>query len=396
LFLAPAAARAQNIGHGEPTPDWDWPLPLMLDNKESGFYFAPEAIWWKIDNPLKDQVIAFRGFIDIGGFTLQLPDDVQEGTTRIFGSGTPALRADDASQENYQWGWRLTFGYRFRNDVAVEFVYWKLMENRAVAGASIVPPGLRPDVDLADTFVTAPFFNFSPLFGGPQNDVDSTIILPGTGIRVPGPPVPAFGVNNAADDMTIEFVQRTWSGEFNFRLPIHRDDCSRSYMLIGPRYLQVYERFRLRMVDLDINGEGSPLDTVFYVNEWENRFYGAQVGMGGDQYLGNGFAIGAEGRVGLFADVMKANTKYERADHAAASQNWRKELTAAPMFQGGLYLWWYPIEGIQVRLGYEVLGLFNVPRSNYPVDFNVGRLTPDYEEEFLWIHGGSIGVAFIF
>jgi hypothetical protein len=103
-----------------------------------------------------------------------------------------------------------------------------------------------------------------------------------------------------------------------------------------------------------------------------------------------------EGRVGAFYADRTAEAKVERGDKEIAWSHVRKDQGFSPMFSAGAYLWWYPIDGVQIRAGYEFLGLFNVLRSPHPVAFDVGTLQPEYKGEFLRLDGANIGISFIF
>jgi hypothetical protein len=428
LLLTPATVRAQNIGHGDPTPAWEFPLPLMLDTKEDGFYLAAEAIYWKLNNPLHKQVLAVRGIFDESGLIsgrgplVTITDANGNFLTRLFrdpgragqflGSGEIALVADDVGTENYQPGWRLTFGYRFQNDLAVEGVYWKMMDAEHIASAGILPPSINVGNDFATSFLSAPFFNYPTDFAGAERDVVSNVIPPPAPPAGQQPPlnavqtadvtlfrgivVPAFGITNAAEMMSLEFKQEMWSAELNFRLPVTQTENTRCYAIVGPRYVFVREVFDWRIVDADIVGDLLAENVVNYTNAAESKLYGVQAGLGSEAYIHQGFALSLEGRAGIFANAFNGHVKYLRGDEAVVVQRVHNDTELCPMVQAGGYLWWYPVEGIQIRMGYEFLGFFNMPRSSDPVDFNVGSLSPEFEEEFLFIHGASLGIAFIF
>lgn len=415
----------------------------MWGDKDSGFYFASEALFWRMDNPIKPQIIAFRGFVDeagllrgrgqiitvndadAGGRFLNVFFFEQGEAGNTYGGGAPALSADQVDSETFGPGLRLTLGYRLQNDIAIEFVYWRMVDYRNTASAGILPPDLNVGNDLATAFLTAPFFNFPSSFAGPSRDVVSSVVPvpvpPGlntinVGATTPAPannvlvsaaeladlrtlrglPLAAYGIWNAAEDMTIELRQQVWGSEITGRFPLFQSECNRTYALVGPRYVQVQERFRLRTVDNDTEGESLPVNAATYTNLWENRFYGGQCGLGTETYLGRGFALSLEGRVGIFARTSYTNVKVERGDRTNSIEVDETDAGVSPMFQVGAFLWWYPLEGIQVRCGYELFGIMNTLRSDEPVDFNVGRLRPDFSERLMRFDGMSLGVAFIF
>jgi hypothetical protein len=72
LALTPAPAWCQPDGGGQDLdyspPDPIYPLPLYHDRPEKGgFYFAGQFLLWRQTNPIKDQPIAVRGFVDTNG-----------------------------------------------------------------------------------------------------------------------------------------------------------------------------------------------------------------------------------------------------------------------------------------------------------------------------------------
>jgi putative beta barrel porin BBP7 len=399
LLCTPSTVRAQAPHFGPPS--FDMPLPVMWGDRDEGPYVAAEAIFMRLNVAYHNQALVFRGLVDEAG---QLdgstnPDNVLINGVFQFpgipgsflGSGRTALTARENVDDRFEPGGRFTVGYRFRNGVAVEVVYWKVAEFVHTAGASLYPGG-SVGTDFADSFLFSPFFNFSPFFAGPDRDVLSNVR------PFAGQPLPAFGIFNGYEDASLKFTQLISSTELNVRLPVCEGDCTRTYSLLGLRYIHLTEIFKLRMSDADIDGFIAPENVAVYENKWENRLYGFQAGMGNEAYLGNGFALSIDARVGIFADVEKTGVKLIRQDDPrdVGTQSHRNELGASPMFQLGAYLWWYPFEGCQVRAGYEFLGLFNVLRARDPVAFNVGELNPTYSSPFLRADGVNIGIAFIF
>ncbi len=402
LALTPAAVRAQSIG--SPMPEL--PLPLVWGQKEAGFYFVGEALFWRLNNPLRSQPIAVRGFRDEAGQAAGVPGD-------FLGSGVVALDVQDVGNGKYEPGVRFSLGYRFENNWSIEASYWRMSEFRHTANAGIMPANFNVGANFADSFLFSPFFNFSSIWAGPVRDIVSAVlppdilIDPATGLPTGGldpddvfhggKVIPAFGIWNAADDMTLDFKQEAQSLEILFKVPVVQTECGRAYVLCGPRALHIQETFKWRTVDLDVDGLGlDPADQATYVNQWENRLYGVQVGMGTDCYLGGGFAVSFEVRGGIFADIRSADIKIERGDEAAAIMRHRNDVYYSPMAQGGAYIWWFPIEGVQVRVGYEFLSIWNTLRSPNPVDFDAGALDPHFENSWMHFDGLSLGVAFIF
>jgi hypothetical protein len=153
----------------------------------------------------------------------------------------------------------------------------------------------------------------------------------------------------------------------------------------------------MRIVDQDIDGNTSPYDTMLYDNEWENQLIGLTTGCQHEYYLGNGFAISCDGRLGIFANLQQNKTIVARGDDSTiAISVQERNLTFSPSGQLGVYGWWYPFEGIQIRAGYEVFGALNIRRSEHPVSFDLGHLDPAYDNQALIMDGFVLGFSLIF
>jgi len=395
FLMAPVPVKAQPLGQGTLNPFWQHPLPLN-GSKSDGFFAAVEAIYWHVNNPLERQVLAQRGFWDVGGTIVPGTDD----PGRFYGSGEVALTADMAGDDSFEAGFRSTVGYRFTNGLEIEVCYWTLPVFNHTAQAGIIPQSQSAGVGFGDTFLSVPFYNFPIEFAGPDNDVLSQTIVPGTSPTqfTPGPPTIAFGIFNAAELFLIKFEQELWNLEFNVRMPIEQTDYTRSYMILGPRIMYLFENFEMRVVDLDIGGDGSPLNTARYSTRTRNNLFGVQIGYGSELYLKGGLALSGEVRVGCFFDVFRGKVNLEREDgpNAPNVRNDHEDHGFSPFVQGGLFLWYYPTDGIVIRCGYEYTGVINVWRSPNPIDYNIGVLSPDFKQMYLQLDGASLGVAFIF
>jgi hypothetical protein len=129
-----------------------------------------------------------------------------------------------------------------------------------------------------------------------------------------------------------------------------------------------------------------------------NRLYGLHLGIGNEWYLGYGFAVSLDVHGALFWNVVKERAKYETADkyNGPASKVSRTDWTLVPQFQGQLNVWWYPIEGVIVNAGYDLMAFFNTVASNNPVDFNYAYPNPEWDREARWFDGFRIGVGVFF
>ncbi len=380
LMCLPTTVQAQSLNYEVPP---SFTGPFSHDRYETGgFFTALEFVYWHTTNPLRGQVVARRGVIDVDGSISGTP-----GT--FVGSEDPALDVNQLDgPSTWMPGFNLTAGWRFQNGVMLAFTWLHFWEARYTAVAGILPPDFDSGADLANTFLTAPVFNFPVDFAGnPRN------------IAI-GNDNATFGVWNAASSMSMEFQQRFDQYDLSGRIPIWEGQGQRSYGLIGGRIVGIWERFRWRTVDADEDGRSRPEDTATYSNIVSNRLYGAHIGCGHDVILGDGplgaFAASLDGQGGLFLDFVKERAKYELGDRSVARSRNKNDFSLAPMLSGKLSLWWYPWEAVQIRLGYDVLMYFNTLASQQPVDFNYGAVAPPYSHVFRLYHGASLGVGIVF
>jgi len=450
MGLAPEAARCQDVqlpaprvvrGQDYSPPDPVFPLPLYHERPETGgFYAAGNFLMLRQTNPLKEQPIAVRGFVDTFGnvqATQNFLSEVELGVTGptpvpglFIGSGKPALDVNQVSGPNsYQPGFRINLGWKFQNDLDIEFSWSHLFTKKLSATAAPIGPTLSGGPDGSDSFLFAPVYNFSNNYVGPASKLIVSTTIPFDFTAGPFPigfladqifhtsPGPV-GIWNAAQLMTIQFTQRYDDFEIIGRIPIYESDRCRCYGLFGPRHVQLWERFQWRTVDesvreihLDIVGAGfdqvfnrgdagglsGPLDQAIYSNIVSNRLYGPLFGLGSDLYVGHGFGINLDLRCGSYIDVVKERAKYELGDHSTAAQRARTDYTMAFELAGRLNLTWYPIEGVELRFGYELQNFFNTVSSPQPIDFNMGSITPTWDKgTYRLLDGFSAGISFIF
>ncbi len=396
VALAPTVVRGQEV----PPPDPVFPLPLYHDRPETGgFYAAGEFVFFRMDNPLKHQVIAVRGLLDFdGSITADLNGILVEPTNgppiivpgqpvpgNFIGSKAPALFADDAGGPlSYQPGWRLTAGWKFRDGAAIEFSWMSLAEAKYGAVATLVPPGLQPGPQLENTFLFSPVFNFTPDFSGEAQKLAI------------GNPNAAYGIWNAATIMSIGFTQRYDQYDLTARVPIFETDYCRCYALYGPRHVSLWERFAWRTVSEDFQGIAGQDDVAWYNNIVSNQMYGVDVGMGTEWYVGHGFSVSLDLKAAGMVDVVHEIAKYYRADFFTGNKRAKRDYPLVPELDGLLNVWWYPIEGVQIRAGYELMAFFNTISSPEPVSFNYGGLDPQWKSTMRWMDGFNFGIGFIF
>jgi hypothetical protein len=178
-------------------------------------------------------------------------------------------------------------------------------------------------------------------------------------------------------------------------------DCWRMYGLVGVRTQILWEGFKWRVVSLEANGNVLPNDTANYFNNVANDLYGPTFGVGNEWLLGDtpvgAFSVSLDVEGAPMIDVAKGRPKYELGDRSTAAQHGRNFLELSPEADASLAFWWYPYEGIVVRFGYDIMGIFNTVSAPRPVDFNFGTITPGYEQStFRLIQAFNFGVGVIF
>lgn len=367
-----------------PPPDPVWPVPLYHDRPETGGFFAfGEFVMFHQTNPLRHQEIARRGFRDMDGSITGVP-----GT--FVGSGQPALDARQAGGPGtYQPGFEVGIGWRFRDGSVLELSWMHLMKAEYWAVASVLGgPSFFPGFNLENTFLFAPVFNFPIEYAGPALDFPLAVANPFS----------AFGIWNAAELMSIEFTQRTEQIQARYRVPVWETECYRCYGLTGFRFFWIWERFKWRTVDTDINGQASPLDVAIYTNIVSNRMYGPFIGFGQEWYIGHGFSISLDLEAAILLDVIKERAKYELGEKFAPPQAKRAvtDYEPVPELSAALKIWWYPIEGVQIQVGWDVMAFFNTIAARNPVSFNYGALDPPWERTTRLFDGFRAGIGLIF
>ncbi len=383
VLLWPVATLAQEVDNSFVPPvlfTGPFSHPRIEDG---GFFIGAEFLYWNTNRILDSQQIAKRGFMDNDGSITGTP-----GT--FIGSGNPALNTSQVSGPGvYQPGWDLAAGWKFQGGVVVEIDWKHLVEAQYNASASILPPSFNTGNQLQNTFLYSPVSNFPEQFAGtPQ--------------RVPvGDAGAVYGIWNGASYMQIDLIQRFDIYQVNVRIPMYQSENYRSYGIFGPRIVWIWESFRWTAIDYDLQGNTSPATSALYTNTVSNRLYGVHGGCGNDWYWGSS-PIGAlsitfdiEG--GLYADLAKTDAAYTRLDNVISESRARRFYAFSPSAEARLGMIWYPWEGIQIHVAYELMAFFNTIGSPNPVDFNMGSIDPKYENIFFrWYHGFDFGITFIF
>ncbi len=385
-WLLPSAVQAQGPPNfnQEVTPMTGYlPGPLGHPRMEDGgFYVALDFLYMRQTNPMGNQVVAIRGFMDVSGNITGTP-----GT--FLGSGETALSTEQIDgPRTFQPGFNIVGGWRFQNGVALQISWMHLWDSRYAAVAALIPPSFNVGGDLANTFLFSPVVNFPIDFAGSPQNVTA------------GAPGDTFGIWNAASLMGIMLVQRFDMAEIAARIPIWQTENHRTYGLIGPRLVWFWERFSWRTIDADPNGAYDSLFTALYSNVVSNRLYGIFIGGGHDWFMGDtpmgGFGINIDVAGALYYDFVKERAKYTRGDRTIAYSHARNVYRLVPEVEAKVGVMWYPWEAVQVRVGYNLMAFFNTIASPEPIDFNFGTLTPVYKGQARLLEGIDFGFAFVF
>ncbi|VTS07010.1 Lpg1974 family pore-forming outer membrane protein [Tuwongella immobilis] len=397
LLLWASPARSQPQLYSAPETDSELPLPLATQTERGGFYTALEFVYLRQSRSLNNQTVAVRGVYDTLGTISGTPG-------RFIGSGAEALNTDDLGRGSFQPGYNLIVGYKFENGTAVSLSFMQLMNVKYSAGATFAPPNQNGGEGGYDSFLSSNVINFPSNYVGPTIDTlldsEDSFISPITGDEIPvvsqfAPTTP--GIWNAADQMDISLSQRYTQMEIIARVPVYDTDYSRSYTLAGGKFAWFFERFTWRTLDLGRDGDSDPAWAVDYTNTVSQRMYGPLVGMGHEFYMGNRFAISMDLTAAALLNVVKQRVKYERSDSTTQAKRSHNEFTLVPNLNAGLNLWWYPIQGVQMRVGYTAMGYFNTNRMDQPIGFDFGRIDPVYENGyFRLLHGFNVGIGIAF
>lgn len=382
-LVYPAAAPAQ-YGENYAVPNTPAVLAHLPTGNpgSSGFYWASEFVFLTQNRTIGDQTVATRGFVDAQGVLTGVP-----GT--YIGSASVALSTTQFGQASYAPGYRFYLGWKNDDGTTVYVNFLQSFDIKRNAGASLIPPGFRGPANLADTFLTSPVFNFPTDYAGPLNDTAADATVLGN----------TYGIWNAADEMTIEYTQRYTEGEIAMRTPVFQTEYSRAYAFGGARYAWFYEKFEWRTVDRDVNGVANPQDTAYYSNIVSQRMYGPVVGCGHEVYAGKALALSLDLSAAALIDFIKERQKYKLGDdvNPTANKHKRTDFRVVPNLNGALNVWWYPLEGVQLRAGYMAMMYFNTRSMQEPITFNFGALDPAYKTEALrCVHGLNIGIGLFF
>lgn len=385
-------AQPQTFGEDYAPADPVWPLPLFSTHPEAGgFYAAGEFVSYRQTNTLKNQEVAFRGLTVLDNTTIIPPFRTPLPVPTFLGSHTEALDVNQVSGSNdYQPGFDVTLGWKFADGSAVEFKYLYISEVNLGASATQVPKNFAVGQLFFDSFLSSDVFGFPNDYNGPGQKIASDPV---------GGPSSVPGIWNGAGIMTEQHLLRTQMYEINYRTPIFETETYRLNGLVGPGLVWFWERYKWLTTDIDVNGNSGPQFEAQYNNIVSNRLYGVKAGCQQECYIGHGFAANLDLQGGLYADSVKTEAIYEmpRGAIGPGSKRARHMWEVVPQVQATVGVTWYPIEGVEIRAGYDFQAFFNTISSPDPIDFNYGAVNPRYiNGQTRTLDGLNLGIALIF
>ena len=354
--LLPTAGRAEEIGMADPI----LPLPLYHNKPDNfgtdgGLFFSTSFVAYKQTNPISQQGVAYRGFTDVTG-TASVPytyDPVTGQTTNapvapfvghFYGSGTEALNTESVSGPGtLQPGIKVEAGWRFGDRVTVTASWMWLADATYTSSASNIPAGLQIGSNYADSYLSAPVYNFYPEYAGPNEDL--------------------YNSNGASIPNTVQNGVEAAKG-----------------------------------AGYGIYGESNGYNQAIYTNIVSTRMYGAQIGAQNEWYMGHGFALNVTFGGSMFADIVKARARYElgQKNYGPVSKRSRTLYEFVPELSGQVGIAWYPFEGIEMKFNYNAMGFFNTISSRHPIDFDFGTVDPAFNTQTRWFSGFQAGIALVF
>jgi Legionella pneumophila major outer membrane protein precursor len=386
LAFAPAAAMAQD-STGYAPPDTIIPWPLGSNHPEDGgFFTGMDFIFYRQTVPLGNEVVGVRGFYNINN------QNAAGQSANFIGSGTVALDTNQVrGPGTYDPGFNAHLGYKFDDGSTVTLTWMYLFQNRFQAVATAAAPNLGVRQDFADSFISAPVFNFPNSLAGLPEQANGPI-------GPNGLPTATYGIWDGASLMTENFVQRTSSYDLIWRKPIWETENYRFSSLLGPRYFWIWETFRWDTTNFGFTGSGGP--TAVYSNSVSNEMYGFEVGCSQEWYIGHGFACQLDLDAVGYVDFVRTEAKYAGQGidlTTAQNKRSRREYDPVPEFDAKVSVSWYPTEAVQFNFGYNFMSFFNTVTSEEPIDFNYSSLTPSYNHNFIRTFDGlSASVIIVF
>jgi len=372
--------------------------PLGNPAKQGPFVFT-DVVYYTQTWALGRQVVALRGLRDSTGVITGTP-----GT--IIGSGQTALSTDQFGRTEFAPGINLGIGWKFDDGSSVHARVMHVSGQTFAASASLATPYARASANLSDTFLFTDVFNFPPQFAGPdrrtafEGTFIGRVVDPAGNVIVPGTLVPDrafYGVWNGASNMSIDYKRWYTEAEIGGRTPLLASETSKVYGLGGLRYHMFMDRFRFLSQTYDLAGNTGGRFEALYTNTLSQRMYGPYIGCSHELYLKGNFSLSCDLTGELLANFVKMRAKYELGDNTVQAKRSRNAIDLVPAAGGNVNLWWNPLPGVQMRVGYTANTFYNTRSMDEPIGFNYGAIDPAYKTQyFRLIHGLNVGLGIFF
>ena len=369
------------------------------DPAKPGPFVYGDVVWIHRGWTLGDQTVAWRGLVDTTGVITQVP-----GT--FIGTGVKALSTNDLRRNSWMPGVNLGIGWKMDDGTTFTARILHTASSSSSAGASLATQYARSNFSLTDTFLTSGVFNFPPQFAGPARKTafegtrvgqvlnpDGTVFFNGTLV----PDGAFYGIWNGASNTVIAYKRWYTEAEIGGRVPLFESNSSKIYGLGGVRHYNFSDRFRWRTESYGVDGSLTPQGVADYSNVLRQNMYGPYVGCSHEMYLHNNFSVSTDLSATGLIDFVSARAKYQLGDDTVANKAHYRDTKLVPNVNANVNVWWYPVKGVQVRVGYMANTFFNTTRMKEPISFNYGGLDPTYSTQyFTLIHGLNIGVGVFF
>jgi hypothetical protein len=364
-------------------PDIQLPIPTgNTQPAEGGLFFVAEFVDFRQTVPLRNQTIAYFGFVNVDGSI----NGSQAGG--FIGSKAEALNVRQVSgPQSYQPGTRISVGWDFGgNDASTLTLSWMwISSSKYNANVTLANKFLQEGGPLLpDSFQFSPVYNFPVDYAGPANKVNG------------GSAFAAFGIWNASTEQFIQYTQKAQQWDLTYRVPYYETECFRLSGMVGPRFFWLWDDFQWTVIDFDNAGNSSPFDTAIYSNVTSNRMYGVHVGLGNEWYWGHGFAGGLDVDATAYLDIVKERTEYRFAARFTPpiSKLSRTDYTIAGEASANASITWYVYEGIEIHLSYDLMAFANTLAATRPVGFDWGAPSVQYDHVNRFFDGFTASIAF--
>ena len=152
--------------------------------------------------------------------------------------------------------------------------------------------------------------------------------------------------------MDIKFTQRYQEMNIGVRVPMFQTDYSRVYGMAGGRFALVLRAVHLADRELRQRRNRIPaLTPPITPTPSRSACTARSSGAGTRSSSPTQFSVSLRPDRCPLLDVAKQRAKYELGDETVQSKWGREEFRLVPNANADLNLWWYPIEGVQIRVG---------------------------------------------